>query len=258
MNYSELTKGTNLFVGAHPDDNFLGAFNVIRANPSGSLVLTLTNGATEFEEDYPVPWLDNVATPAQYAALRKNEERRVMELLGVPAINQMMLDIPDQMTCYMIPAITGAILHAIRLYDPDRIFTHEFPQSHPDHEVACYCTHEAVRRSGRQGLPILEYPLYFINADQRVNCRLTDSNCETSTHVFTPAERRLRDTLMLEYATQPDLPERYTTDREEFRVLRNPREFTGRLPESEYIQPWIRALKPEDVRMQMMLSKGAQ
>lgn len=259
MNYETLTNGTNLLVGAHPDDNGLCACNVIRSNPLDSIVMTVTNGAPPFAQDYPVPGLDGVNTPTQYAAMRRKEERLAMQILGVPEERSVFMDIPDQKSYENMGKIIDQIKQLITTYQPQRIFTHEFPQAHPDHEVACFCVHQAVRETG-QDIMILEFPIYTILLGQeRVNCELSgEGNGEIISYKFTDEELAFRNRLMKVYVSQPDLPERYTTSGEDFRVLHEPRDFSGNLPRSEYIKPWIREVTPEQVRGKLLTYPNIQ
>ncbi|MBU1202408.1 MAG: PIG-L family deacetylase [Nanoarchaeota archaeon] len=250
MIYKTLTKGANLFVGAHPDDNFLGAFKIIKSNSLDSIVMTVTNGATIFPSDYPVPELKEVDTPEKYAAIRKEEEIKVMQKLGVKSKNMFFMNLADQQSHEYINEIIDKIKELITTYKPTRIFTHEFPQGHPDHEIASFCVSQAIKETNSQEINIFEYPTYVIVPGQtRVNSKLltTKKNDTIIYYKFTEEEFKLRNELMKMYANQPDLEERYTTRGEEFRVLYEPRKFSGKFPRSDYIKPWVREVTPEQI-----------
>lgn len=250
MDYNTLTNGVNLFVGGHPDDNFLGACNVIRSNSLDSIVLTITNGASPFSKGY-LAGLDGVNTLAQYAAMRKEEEILAMQTLGVPEENLVFMDIPDQKSYANMGKIIDQIKQLITAYQPQRIFTHEFPQAHPDHEVASFCVNQAVRET-EQGIMIVEFPLYAILPGQEiVNCKLSgEEDGEIVSHRFIDEELAFRNQLMGVYVSQPGISEAFGTTGEEFRILHKPRDFSGDIPRNEYI-PCIREVTPEQVMVEM-------
>jgi LmbE family N-acetylglucosaminyl deacetylase len=177
-----------------------------------------------------------------------------MRRLGVPErnilLNGIAENISDQDAYKCIGKIKDVIADLIAVYNPVRIFTHEFPQAHPDHEVACFATHQAVKESGKN-ITILEFPLYSILPGQdRANCQLTPGKGdEIIIYNFSDEEFAFRNGMMSAYESQPDIPERYTTRQEQFRVFYKPRDFASDLHEvSGYIKPWIREATPEMVR----------
>ena len=237
MEYQALLEGRNLFIGAHPDDVVIGAFGVLSANAANSVVLDITNGVSAFTAAQQQRSIDELINE------RTGEEEIVMETLGVREVS--IFDILSQESYRHMHWLIARIADLIKLRRPDRIFTHESPQAHPDHEVACFCVHQAVRETG-YNIPILEFPLYAIlDGQQRQNCSLSPGGIRI-THAYTPSELEARKTALAMYRSQPDLLERYLTDGEQFRVCETPRHFNGSMARSDYIKPWVR-VAPETI-----------
>jgi LmbE family N-acetylglucosaminyl deacetylase len=247
--HKDICEGRRIFVGAHPDDNLIGAFSAIKANPLESLVVTVTDGAPRFPTEYPVPAMLFITTPAEYASVRRREELVVMAALGVPKDNIESFDVSDQEAYMHIDEIIDQLKIFIRSYAPETVFTHEFPQAHPDHEITCFCVHQAVAEISSQ-VRIAEYPLYFIvPGNEKVVGRLYGTpETHHIRHDFTENDIMQREFLMRQYTSQGNLAAAYSKYHDEFRLLERPRSFDRPLPDVEYIRPWIRTSTPEMIR----------
>lgn len=212
----------NLIVGAHPDDAFLGAYSILK-KADNNIVLTLTNGAMTNSPNY-----------LGYAKTRKLEEQKVMKYLNVSEVRS--LDLPDQQCHLNIDNIIEDIKKVILLSNPRRIFTHEVPQAHPDHEVANYCVHQAAKEVNFKG-QIIEFPLYYRSNDGiKVHSTLTKAEFPVVANSLSKDEIAEREYIMGLYATQKEiLFKNFKTDKEEFRIMFKPRDYSNFVFDSIYI-----------------------
>jgi len=233
VSYENLLRSKNLFIGAHPDDVILGASMLISKNPKKSFVITITNGAP--------------AEKPGYFDVRKKEEKKVFKTLGVPSKQLINLGYCDQKSHLHIKEIIETIKYQIIAFKPDNIFTHTFPEGHPDHEIACFTTHQAIKELGMEDtIRVFEWPTYVIPPGKdRINCSFVNKN-PTVIYNFSKKESSLRNKLILLYRSQPDLAERYTTTKEQFIMIE--RDFSEELPLSDYIKPWVREISPVGIR----------
>ena len=238
----------SIFIGAHPDDVVIGAGNFIKNmnefNETNFYIL-LTNGATSFSQDYPVVISDSQIyhNPKEYSFQRLREDEEAIKKLGISSSRVFRFGLNDQETYKNIPFIVSELERIISEINPDRIFTHSFPEAHPDHEIACFCTHYALSRLKKSDdIDVFEYPQYIINeTGERINRTFLDLK-DVVEFKLEPTEIDFKKKLFLIYDSQPDLIERYLTDNEQFRLTkRSVNEFNEY---SDYISPWIRELKP--------------
>lgn len=129
-----------LLVFAHPDDEIVGLGARIARYRSGCLV-HVTDGAPRDEHDSRG---HGFATWADYAAARNAELAKALELAGIPDMERISLDIPDQQASLQLPELTRRILALIESHQPEVIFTHPYEGGHPDHDACAFAVRHAV------------------------------------------------------------------------------------------------------------------
>jgi LmbE family N-acetylglucosaminyl deacetylase len=242
---SKFNAANTLFVGAHPDDVAIGAGITISRHPSTSYVVTVTHGARSFPDAYPMERPNGVVNSSRhYAEIRIAEDRAAMDLVGLPTDHYVNLSLFDQVTHNHMGEIVAALQGLVEKYGISQVVTHDFPQSHPDHEVVSVATHIVAQRAN---LNVLEYPLYFIDdVGRRFNCAFSSSDTRPKRVIaFTDSEFLLKGQVLKTFASQPDPFGKYTTRQEIFaNTSRNLDDLTVSTP---YI-PAVREVTPEVVR----------
>ncbi len=215
----EQTKKT-LYIGAHPDDVFISSAISINRYPRNSYVLTLATGVSH--ETYPADFFGIIfQSKEEFVKRRLKEDIDVMYALGLNTDNQYFnLQLPNERTYLCIDTIIQNIRKLIKNKGIERIVTHEFPQAHPDHEVASFCSHKVA---GEKDLEIWEYPMYGYKNGKFVDMEfLTQDHTETAILPFTLDQIELRERLIRNYQSQVFIVERFRRAFEAFgRVKRD-------------------------------------
>lgn len=174
-----------LYIGAHPDDVFIAAGISIIRNPENSFVLTLTDGAN-LHESFPLSHGGIEFKDRQgYGNTRVDEDKKALSLLGLDVSNNYFnLRILDLKTYRKIVYINEVIKSIIKRKNIERLVTHEFPQAHPDHEIACFCTHHVARGLA---MDVYEYPMYVFDRNGKELIREFVSQ-RSNVEIHTPDE----------------------------------------------------------------------
>jgi len=246
-----------LFVGAHPDDVFLACAITIKRRAKNSYVLTVCNGVIE-ERNFPlITGGLTFNSPKEYAKQRLEEDRKAMESLGLDLDSQYInLQTSDLKTYLNLKSITDKIEKIVREKEIQIIVTHEIPQSHPDHEVACFCAHYVAQKLG---LEVWEYPLYgygsegtevkrqFLSKEKHNDVFFTD---------FTTEEVGVYEKLMKLYKTQDYILGQFKGEKEKFGRIK--RDFSKPISEMKYLSFFkevyrgLNFLTPGDVRVAIL------
>lgn len=189
-----------LYIGAHPDDIFIGAGINLSRNLKNSHILTITDG--EFTV-YPKRTGNmTFQTPEEYSRKRIAEDRHAMQTLGIDINTRYTTgEIPDTQTYRNIRKITIIIEKLVKKKGIKRIFTHSFPEAHPDHEIVWFCSHIVGQR---QGIDVWEYITYRLNGNNEyVWTFLNESDIEEIIEQsFTAEEQELKNRVALLYPSQ--------------------------------------------------------
>ena len=153
-----------LVVGAHPDDETLGAGALLSAwSAAGgeTSVAILTNGVPDERAYFPDDW-DGSA--AGYRQTRRREAAEALALLGVAVERQYYSAIGD---LRLLDQLHTAALWMARIMDqarPDLLLVPAWEGGHPDHDAAHLLAVTVAREDRRRpGVPqIWEYPLYSV------------------------------------------------------------------------------------------------
>jgi len=234
-----------LFIGAHCDDIVISSAVTISKKPENSYVITISDGSLDLDV-YPIIEAGKIFyTSQEWAKERLKEDLRAMRHLGLDLENYSNFHIKDQRFYENISQIVGGIDHVIREKNIGQLVTHEFPQPHPDHEIACIASHIAAKIND---IPVYEYSMYTMDGNGDFFFRSFDDDVskEIYSHKITSVESVLKLKALKAYETQPFWVEQGMKKMEESfsKVDRDVTVLTDSLP---YIED-IKTISPMEVR----------
>jgi LmbE family N-acetylglucosaminyl deacetylase len=111
-------------------------------------VLHVTDGAPED------PGLRSPRAPGSrsgYAALRADEARAALALVGVPARHLHALGLKDQEASHELVALVESLTRLFAALGPEAVVVHPYEGGHPDHDATAFAVHAAVRQLQARG-----------------------------------------------------------------------------------------------------------
>jgi LmbE family N-acetylglucosaminyl deacetylase len=124
---------------AHPDDEVIGAGVTLTRHRPKCLV-HVTDGAPLDGQDAST---NGLPSRTGYAATRRAELRRAMELCGLESTPAHTLGCVDQQASLAMPFLAHRVAALIRQQGIDCVFTHAYEGGHPDHDATAFATHAA-------------------------------------------------------------------------------------------------------------------
>lgn len=221
-----------LIVGAHADDIPIGASIFIAQNPKLITAVTVANGVNAIGLSYPLN-LGSIElfNEDDYIRKRLEEDNEAMAFLGVKKENYFNFQLPNELTYLHIPEIIERLTSLASSKGIERILTHAFPEAHPDHEVACFCSHQVV---DRLNLEVWEYPLYRGFSGNYQNRTLIEEDYDEIQRIdCTSEEFKTRIEALRIFKTQDFIVERFGGPQENFGRIK--RDFSeGNVPKTTY------------------------
>jgi LmbE family N-acetylglucosaminyl deacetylase len=170
-----------LVIAPHPDDESIAAGGLLqRAIAAGGevRVIIVTDGDNN---PWPVRYLKkkvrvNDADRAEWGALRREESRRALATLGVPASASIFLGYPDRLLTTMARRgdvrVRDAIAATIESFAPSLLIIPSAFDLHPDHRAIGWFVHDVAK-----GCEIVTYIIHGHPPHERLAFRL-DLNAE--------------------------------------------------------------------------------
>jgi LmbE family N-acetylglucosaminyl deacetylase len=146
-----------LVVGAHPDDEVIGAGALIARSPR-AWVVRLTDGSPHNPHDARAA---GFRTRAAYARARRREIRAALRVAGMDSSRQIELGCADQDAGHRMAELTLRFAKVLERLGPDAIVTHPYEGGHPDHDAAAFVAHAACRLLGDLAPPVIEFTSYY-------------------------------------------------------------------------------------------------
>ena len=140
---------------AHPDDETLG-MGAQLCRFDDALLVHATDGAPRDGEDARNY---GFATPAVYAAARRQELTAALSAGGADHLRTRCLDFADKQTMGDLAGLTRRIADLLRDENPAAVLTHAYEGGHPDHDGVAFAVHAACLLFDKAPA-IVEFPLY--------------------------------------------------------------------------------------------------
>jgi LmbE family N-acetylglucosaminyl deacetylase len=196
-----------LYIGAHPDDIAIGASVQISRDPEHSFILTISGGVSPTHET-PIRLYDlRFNSIQEYKTARINEDKTMVNLLGVNPDRYFNGDVSDGLTYLYLNDIMDIINKIVRKNNIQRIFSHTIPESHPDHEVVSFCSNFI---GINYDIPVWEFPLYVIGHNgEMIDLNFLEQLPEDNIINLTEQEFELKQKVLENYLTQQFIRKRF-------------------------------------------------
>jgi N-acetylglucosamine malate deacetylase 2 len=210
-----------LVVGAHPDDETLGA-SWLLAQAAAPRVVHVTDGAPRH------PALRSPRAPPTregYAELRHAEAVAALAHVGVPPERLLRLGAVDQEALDAVPGVARRLASLVEAERPTVVVTHPYEGGHPDHDATALAVHAAlvlVARRGATPPPLLEMTAYHARRGALVTGDfLPGGEGPVATVVLDGAARARKAAMLACFASQAEVLCAFRVDVE--RLRRAPR-----------------------------------
>lgn len=210
----DLERALVLVVGAHPDDEVIGA-GALLSHVRGAGVITVTSGAPRRHRDK--------GTVAAYARERQWEAVAALSLLHrdiVPCVN---FGIPDQEAIYYVATIVRRLMPLLQESDFEYVITHPYEGGHPDHDATALAVRSAsmlLEEAGYKAPIIIEMTSYHERGGQEVFGEFlphADAGA-ARTFVLGERDRDLKHRMFACHISQAQVLRNFPLDVERFRV----------------------------------------
>jgi N-acetylglucosamine malate deacetylase 2 len=194
-----------LVVGAHPDDETVGAGSRLQRLRHGRFVC-VTDGAPQDGQDAARHGL----SPPEYAKARRQELEAALARCGVGADRIESLGCPDQQASLNLAPLATRLADVMLRHRTEAVLTHPYEGGHPDHDATAFIVHAAAALLGRRGAPspdVVEWTSYRRGADGALTTGFlpaAEVDAQTVTIHLTPEELRRKLEVLACHATQRD------------------------------------------------------
>ena len=230
-----------IVIGAHPDDEVIGAGALLARLPDAAVV-HVTDGAPRNESDAHAA---GFAGWADYAAARHKEAAAALALAQLAPERLTGLGIPDQQAAHNLAALAQRLAALLREGGFATVITHAYEGGHPDHDATALAAHAArglVEMSGATPPRLVEMTGYHaLGGRFTAGTFIAHADAGPTATATLDAEQRHRKRRMLDcHATQRAVLASFAVDVERFRAA--PR-YDFRLPPHSgslhyETQPW--------------------
>lgn len=204
-------------IGAHPDDETIGASWLLARAPSLSII-QVTDGAPHDRRLWPS---DAPRTRTDYAALRRTECEAALAEVGVSPRQIMNLWFADQDAARSLVEVARSLATVLARIVPTLVVTHPYEGGHPDHDATSFAVRAALALGVRDGLPrprVLEMTSYHRREGALETGRFLPHDQVEVTCVLDPDERARKRRMFDAYASQRAVLSDFRIDEERYRV----------------------------------------
>ena len=207
-----------LVLGAHPDDETIGASLLLSRFPQSSVAF-LTDGAPR---DTSLWSAGANGSRDEYARIRKQEAVRALQYAGVSAQKVFWLQAVDQEAAFEMRSLAERFAKLIAETSPAVVITHPYEGGHPDHDSAAVVARIAIAASLLDDVnrpALLEMTSYHARDGQCVTGQfLRPRYSPEMCFEFSPSDRERKRKMLDAYASQRLVLESFPIDRERLRL----------------------------------------
>jgi LmbE family N-acetylglucosaminyl deacetylase len=204
-----------LIVGAHPDDETIGAAGLM-GRLTDFHVVTVTDGAPRNS------WPRGFNSARHYSRTRRREAAAALALLGRGAIATTNFGVADREGDFRILYLVHRLLKLLRDGRFKHVITHTYEGGHPDHDATALAVHAACHLLACQGRPVpalVEMTGYHkLHGEMRRGEFLPHPDAGPIHTVMLDAAERERKKQMFDcHASQGNVLAPFPLDKEQFR-----------------------------------------
>lgn len=197
--------GGIIVIAAHPDDEAIGLATRLAALELAAIV-HITDGAPRTGDDIRNA---GCSTWQQYAALRRREFHRALEVTGASGPWNSCLDYPDQQASFHISEIALALIGIFQRIRPAAVFTHPYEGGHPDHDATAAAVHAAHRFLGND-FSLFEFASYHAGpSGLETESFLENSDGPVINRILSPEQREHKRKIFDCYTSQRRVLEQF-------------------------------------------------
>lgn len=202
-----------LIIGAHPDDETLGASAVIAAQ--APMIIQVTDGAP----NNPADWRKlGFRCREAYAGARRSESLRALATAGVRAENLVQLGFVDQESSFDPRQLISTMAALLEGKSSFAVFTHPYEGGHPDHDATALAVHAAMALLPMDNRPSLyEFTSYHASANGLETLEFLGIQTEVNTIFLSPEQCERKRRMLACYETQRETLSQFAVSREKFR-----------------------------------------
>ena len=203
-----------LVVGAHPDDETMGAGAMLPRLETGGLeIVCVTDGAPRHRRSWG---RQEFRTWDEYAGARLGELHRAMGVAGIPEARLHRLGLMDNETSFDMAALAYRLMERFQELAPEVVLTHPYEGGHTDHDAVAFAARAACRmleRDGAAAPALVEFTSYHNEGGERVFGRFLPFDGAPESAVELSAEerdrkRRMFDCFQTQHGVLRDVPVR--------------------------------------------------
>lgn len=215
-----------LIVGAHPDDESVGAASLLlgrerlgRTGETETAVLHVTDGSPR---DPSVARALGFPTREAYAAARAGEAEAALMQAGVPPSRRAALHLIDQEAPLRMTWLAQELCARLDRSRAQAVVTHAYEGGHPDHDAVAFAVHAAaalLTARGAHAPVIFEMTSYHRGPGDALETGvfLGGDGEGVIVHRLDPSERERKRALLACYRTQRAMLRQFRVDAERFR-----------------------------------------
>jgi len=191
-----------LVLAAHPDDETIGASQMLGGLP-GATVVYLTDGAPR-EVKFRSPHFSG--SRELYASVRAEEAVAALAQVQLSPQQILFLSASDQEAIFHVGELVYELLGVVEEFRPSIIVTHAYEGGHPDHDTAALVARLTVELTPRRDLPrpeLVEMTSYhalrgkLVTGEFLATSPLTSGNIRGGVLLNMSAAERMRKARML-------------------------------------------------------------
>ena len=208
---------TALVIVAHPDDEAIGAGGLLVGLPD-AVVAHVTDGAPR---DVRYAQSKGFQTREEYARARRREVVNALAHVGITPDRCRDFGYVDGEASMQLLELVFDVADLMDEVRPDIVLTHPYEGGHSDHDATAFAVHLACGILRRDNVPtpvVLELTSYHnYSGTRRVFSFLPFLGTEERTIQLTDAEKRLKERMYQEFASQQHVLEHFPIALERFR-----------------------------------------
>jgi N-acetylglucosamine malate deacetylase 2 len=208
-----------VIVVAHPDDEVIGAGARLHALGRAASLVHVTDGAPRNPADAVRA---GARTRLAYAAMRRDELARALQLAGCGDMPRDQLHVVDQEASFQLSEVSRRLAVLLERRGADIVVTHPYEGGHPDHDAAAFAVQTAcalLSGTGQRAPARIELTSYHAGVGGMRTGEFLAASARVSRCIeLSSEEQRLKRNMLDAFVSQREVLRPFGTRRESFAV----------------------------------------